>query len=305
MIIKSQYNKGTALLVTILLAGAVGTIAFGLFKITNSELFIGIREEEGIEALYAAQAGVEDALMRFKFKQGNNLEIPEGAREDTQSVVRVDVNSGLIGRINNYLTNNPNPKEDQYIYDLKVWSKTDRYQVTLEKDQSVILDVSEPANNGEQLIVRWEPEGRNRANTRLWYRLMDPISTSTDPRGLDRKFFTYLAYPQDNTGNPARSRPDFVNVSPLPAGINNNNFSLYGFGTLKFKAFGDSGSRINLTVRKRGNSAGYIGGPDIFIESTGYYGGTARKIKVKVDRESKSILDIFDYVIYSGRKDLP
>jgi len=301
MMIKGK-NKGTALLVTVLLAGAVGAVAFGLFKIANSELFIGTKEEEGIEAFYAAQAGVEDALMRFKFKQGNNLEIPEGAREDTSEVARVNVESGLVGKTDYNIANNPD--SDQYIYDLKVWSKTNRVEVTLKKDESIILDVSEPADNNESIIVNWEPEGRNRGSAKLWYRLSDPVSTSVDPRGLDRKFFTYLASQELNDMN----NPGAINwpgVSPLPAGMDNNNFSLFGFGTLKFKAFGDDGSRIKLIIRKRGSADGYIGGPYIYIESTGYYGNTARKIKVTLDRESKSVLDIFDYVIYSGRKALP
>lgn len=312
-----KFNKGTALLVTVLLAGAVGALAFGLFKIANSEFFIGTKEEEGIEAFYAAQAGVEDALMRFKFKTDGSLEIPDGAREDTPDVLRVDVNDAdgnhknLIG-ITKY-QNDISPNENQYIYDLKVWSKVKRIDLTLEKDQSIILDVSEPSERGENIFVRWEAEGTSPAtkdSAKLWYRLSDPEGASQDPRGqLKRDFFTYLAYQQDNLSgvNPARgpSRTDFSGVSALPADTNNNNFSLYNFKTLKFKAFGETGSRIHLIVRTLGNSDSLIGGPKIYIESTGYYGNTARKIKVTLDRESKSVLDIFDYVIYSGDKSLP
>lgn len=313
-----KFNKGTALLVTVLLAGAVGALAFGLFKIANSEFFIGTKEEEGIEAFYAAQAGVEDALMRFKFKTDGSLEIPDGANEDSTAVIRIDANGSnqsLPKRIEDY--KEPiEPNENEYIYDLKVWSKVKRIDLTLEKDQSIILDVSEPSERGENIFVRWEAEGTNPAikdSAKLWYRLSDPEGASQDPRGqLKRDFFTYLAYQQDNLAdangnpiNPARRPGSGFNVSALPANTNNNNFSLYNFKTLKFKAFGETGSRIHLIVRTLGNSDSLIGGPKIYIESTGYYGNTARKIKVTLDRESKSVLDIFDYVIYSGDKSLP
>ena len=297
-------NKGTALLVTVLLIGAIGAIAFGVFKIANSELFVGTKQEEGTEAFYAAQAGVEDALMRFKFSDSGRLEIPDGAREDTPEVLRVDIINGSLGN-QDYNDKSKNPESDKYIYDLKAWYKTDKFEIMLEKDQSVILDVSDFVDRGN-LLVRWAPQGPgvDVKNSKLWYRLYDPEGASRDPRDdLKRDFFTYLAYYNEGNNPAIRPGAPLENFPPLPPNTPNP-FKTRGFKTIKFKAFGDDNSKIKLIVRSTNDDA-LIGGPNLYIESTGYYGDTARKLKVTVDRASKSVLDIFDYVIYSGNKPLP
>jgi len=289
-------NQGTALLVTVLLAGAIGAIAFGIFKIANSELSVGTKDEEGIEAFYAAEAGVEDALMRFKFIDSGDLEIPVGAREDTTQVDRIDINSGLVESNIEY-TKEVEVDVDKYIYDLKVWYKMREFTTTLKKDESVVLDVSDFKTGN--LLVSWKPKGQN---TKLWYRLDNPAGVVSDPRQLGRDFFTYLAYPNEDNNRSARNDPYLKNLYLWPN--RDVNFNTFGFNTLKFKAFGDDNSQIELKVwTTKKNLA--IGGPNLYIESTGYYGDTARKLKVTVDRASKSVLDIFDYVIYSDKNPLP
>lgn len=300
-------SRGTALLVTILLAGVIGAVAFGIFKIAGSELFIGTKGEEGMEAYYAAQAGVEDALMRFKFKDGGKLEIPRGATEDSPSILRVDPNDqnndsqAVIGR-RNYMTNNPVPNEDKYAYDLKVWYKEEgRFEIDLGKDESVILDVSEVARGSGSIRVRWEISRGDKGSTKLWYRLTDPRNNHADPRGIDRDFFTYLADHDDNDGIPGIP---ISLVPPLPEG-RRVSLKVHGFQTIKFKVFSkDERTKVNLRVIPLDPNE-KIGGPHTYIESTGYYGDTARKIKVKLDRATKSVLDIFDYVIYSPQDPLP
>jgi hypothetical protein len=34
------------------------------------------------------------------------------------------------------------------------------------------------------------------------------------------------------------------------------------------------------------------------VESTGYYGGVSRKLEATIDRQSGTLYDLFDYVIY-------
>jgi hypothetical protein len=43
-----------------------------------------------------------------------------------------------------------------------------------------------------------------------------------------------------------------------------------------------------------------VSGPSTKIESTGYYGGTTRKLEADIDRQSGTLYDLFDYVIYKG-----
>lgn len=321
---QSAKQSGTALLVTLLLAGVISAIAFGMTKITLNEIFVGMKSEEGFEASYAAQAGIEDALMRYKFHDKTDLEIPNNARKDTTSVVRIYLNNspsdggGRVRLIANPRNSRPTLRPQDYVYDLKVWHKENCAETpcsyTLNKDQSISLDVSEVANN---IHVSWDLINSNdrvvssiadpseRSQTGLWYRLSDPKNLGRiDPTGQARDFFTFLSYydPANNTTDPRFTQPGMVLLR------GGSNLSVRSAKSLKFKAFiantinGRSGNnfRIRITI-----STGIVGGSETHIESTGYYGSTAKKIEVTVDRESKSIIDIFDYVIYSGAGPLP
>lgn len=323
---KTIAQSGTALLVTLLLVGAISAIAFGMTKITLNEVFVGMKSQEGLQAQYAAQAGVEDALMRYKFHDKTDLEMPNGSRKDTTAVVRVYIDRlrddpGKVSRENNPHHDLPLVEDNgvlHYVYDLKVWSKQDCAQDSCEyilsKDQSAMLDVSEVENN---IHVSWDLINNNnnvvtsinspeaRAQTGLWYRLSDPIKPGQiDPTGQSRDFFTFLSYfdPANNSTDPRFTQTGMVIFR------NGSNLTTRTAKSLKFKAFiadtinGRAGTNFRIRIRI---TSGVIGGPETHIESTGYYGNTAKKIEVTVDRESKSIIDIFDYVIYSGSGPLP
>jgi len=304
---KYKKQKGTALLMTILLAGVISSLAFGLTKITLNEFFVGTKTEEGTEAYYAAEAGVQDALMRYKFHDKNNLEMPNDATQESNRVVRVYVNrervAGKAASVNG--GSRPSLGENDYVYDLKVWYKEDCFsepcEYVLKKDESALFDVSNLSSGNLRVI--WRVPGNNsgnRADAKLWYRIYDPSNgrNINDPRGLDRDFFTYLAYFNESQ-NPARNIPE-LNGFALPRG-SARTISLLGGQALKFKAFGADIRLLLQTVRPNE----FLGGPVTHIESTGYYGNTARKLEVLVDRNTKSIIDVFDYVIYSGADALP
>jgi hypothetical protein len=139
-------------------------------------------------------------------------------------------------------------------------------------------------------------------SAKLWYRIYDPPSAAqfSDPRGaqMQRDFFTYLANYDDST-NPL-GQPQYR----LPAAQPLKQVNLLGGRAIEFKAFTAAGQKLRLEIRTAATDPS-IGTPYIHIESTGYYGSSAKKIEAVVDRRSKSILNIFDYVIYSGNGALP
>lgn len=304
---KKKEQKGTALLMTVLLAGVISSLAFGLTKITLNEFFVGTKVEESTEAYYSAEAGVEDALMRYKFHDKNTLEMPGNATKESNRVIRVYINrnrgGGKVASVN--AGSIPSLGENDYVYDLKVWYKEDCYtkpcEYLIKKDESALFDVSDILSGN--LRVTWRVPSSNSGNrdeAKLWYRIYDPRNgiSINDPRGLDRDFFTYLAYFNESQ-NPARNVPE-LNPFVLPLG-SVKSISLLGGQTIKFKAFGADIRLILQTISPDES----LGGPVTHIESTGYYGGTARKLEVAVDRDTKSVIDVFDYVIYSGTDALP
>jgi hypothetical protein len=308
-------QQGTALLVTVLLAGAISAIAFGMTKVTLNEVFVGMKDQEGLEAHYAAQAGVEDALLRYKFHDQTSLEMPDGARggaNGTNEVVRIYLNQPSVAKVDPTVVR-PAANADDYYYDLKVWHKmdcsVDLCEYKLKKDESVLLDTS---SAGATINVSWNLHGADGSlitnltheqakQTGLWYRLSDPTEQNRiDPTPQGRDFFTVFSY--FNSSDNDNIDPRFASFALLRS--QTNFLSVRTAKSLKFKAFManslNDGSYIKVTI-----TSGIIGGPKTYIESTGHYGDTAKKIEVTVDRESKSIIDVFDYVIYSGVGPLP
>lgn len=316
-------QTGTALLITLLLAGVISAIAFGMTKITLNEVFVGMKGQEGLEAQYAAQAGVEDALMRYKFHDKTSLEMPDGARggtNGTNEVVRVYLNRSSVAKVDP-TTNRPEANADDYYYDLKVWHKqacqADSCEYILKKDESISLDTSDITGtigvtwnlyNAHDNIIRAMPPAEAK-KTGLWYRLSDPTDPGLiDPTKQSRDFFTFLNY--YNPSDDPTLNPPFVKHFSQPGirisrGTTGAFLSIRSARSLKFKAFISdtlNGAYIKITIT---STSGAVGGPKTYIESTGHYGDTAKKIEVTVDRESKSIIDVFDYVIYSGDGPLP
>jgi hypothetical protein len=56
------------------------------------------------------------------------------------------------------------------------------------------------------------------------------------------------------------------------------------------------GADIKFMIKKSGG--GDINGPFATVTSTGYYGGTTRTMSANIDRQSGTVYDLFDYVIY-------
>ena len=310
---KSTFKKqhGTALLVTILLAGAISLVAFGMTKVALNEIFVGTKGEEGLEAFYAAQAGIDDGLMRFKFHDKADLELPADAEKDSKKVIRVYINknAGEVGKVSvvNPINIPPSLTVDDYVYDLKVWYKESCLPpkgcvYELEKDQSILLGLLDA---GSSIQVSWDTTNRiinseDQKKAGLWYRLFDPVHPSQiDPRGESREFLTIFSS-YNNSVNTADDRLEPYTI------VNGTTKAVLtrSARSLKLKAFLPSTDN-KIKVKILTNEGKVIGGPKTYIESTGYYGDTAKKIVATIDRDSKSIIDVFDYVIYSGQGPLP
>ncbi|MFA4995944.1 MAG: pilus assembly PilX N-terminal domain-containing protein [Patescibacteria group bacterium] len=73
------------------------------------------------------------------------------------------------------------------------------------------------------------------------------------------------------------------------------------FHDVKIAFVSDHCNTINSPCKNLTNSSKYIvAGPFTTISATGYYGGTSRKLEANIDRQSGTLYDLFDYVIYKN-----
>jgi len=128
-------QRGTALLMTMILITVIGSIAFGVGRTTLSNLRQVNRLEDSLNAYQAAQAGIEDALLRFRFDKNaeaprasscttisNNPE-PTSANDPQKPNIfsRVDISNPIFGAcVDVNAASIVAPVSSDIVYDLKM-----------------------------------------------------------------------------------------------------------------------------------------------------------------------------------------
>lgn len=259
---------GFALVVTIVLTTVILAVITLASKEMSDESKNSTRLDNSLIAYYSAEAGIENALLSYRYNR--SAEIPEGCKKTIDESV-VNCND-----VKNYKT---------HYYKLKMSSKTNTSSSQkVYKDETYEI----PINDGSiaTVNINWvnkdlAPDTSIRVEVSAYSETGAIIDKKlSDPRGdgeadnilIDLKNTTF-------TGKKIiRVKPLYTTPSGKSGEIQMNN---------------EPKPYIELDVPQG------TGTTKTTIESTGYYGGVARKITMNIDGTSGNILNIFDYVIYS------
>lgn len=306
---RSIYNRleaGSALLATLVITGAVGLILVSVAGFTARELRITTALEDSSIAYAAAEAGIEEGLLRWRYAR--NTELPQAEmQESVERAERVNLTTGDI-QTNVPLGEVLIQDATHSVYDLRMWYKTPQvglatdlesstHEKKLFKDQTLEMDVSNL--RGETLLFRFATVPGTNRSARIETRVIaedaegnvtelcanagckqltpDPVTRSqvtiTVPQGPDT-----LAYR-------LRVKPFiFITGNPLiDAGA--ESYITYAIEL--------PGASVNRTTRLLDDGITYI-------EATGYYGSAKRKLLAKVDRRSGTVLGVYDFALYAG-----
>lgn len=270
-------NKGSALIITLLIITVISAIGFGIGRLTIAEIKQSNRMEDSIAAESVAESGIEYGLLLYRYNHdvqlSKNCETPETctviptknstADGGVTDAVRYDIGSdgnakfelkiyykaGEIGTDDNDFTNDPSIQQDQTIQ-LSGFkgeeSPTIKYQVAADAkaQHGVEFRISNSDGSGSSYYIDQDHE---------W--LFNSSGWSPPPESN---------FTEDS----------ILRIKPWNTGINYTAEVDSGGGTI------DSGTTT--------------------IESTGYYGNTKRKLVTTINRASGSLLGIFDFVLYSG-----
>ncbi|MEK7183959.1 MAG: hypothetical protein AAB701_00350 [Patescibacteria group bacterium] len=123
-------ERGAALLITLVLITVIGSIAFGVGRSTLTNFRLVTRLEDSLNAYQAAQAGIEDGLLRFRFDK--NAEVPTNCPDapkpttNTSYYARVSLlGSGLPNCADLSATPFVAPSTSEIVYDLKMHFRKD------------------------------------------------------------------------------------------------------------------------------------------------------------------------------------
>ena len=310
--INMKKSIGSALLITILIIGTVGAIALALGRLTLSEIKISSSLSDSVISYFAAEGGLEDGLWRYRV----NHEIEDPCTKPERSVAGklmfenmcnediTEANTTNIDRYNydtSIFDHNITPaatSADQRVYDLKVYFKQpdcigfkedcitidqDNYAYRLIPDQSKTFDVTNLQGKSIDLRVV-----KNNLSWSVNYWIEYKIYSNTEPNPtIDIK-----TYPNDNTGTPLASPPVISIIIPtVPA-------DKFVKLTIKFLTQSDKSGSFNFGLNS--SPGENIDTGFTYIDSTGYYGSTKRRLRMTIDRESGNIISLLDYALYAG-----
>lgn len=353
-------KRGTAILIAIFLITAIGTLAFSFGRILLLETSSLSLYENGVGAYYAAESGIEEGLLRYRFYPESEvpfdnwtlgqkkvyrtnltdksmaqaglplsytIDKEEQISDDSKQIY--DLRMGYVGTmgdhsgfyfgedINGDGRLDPNSDIDSSLYGINnpalLVNKDSSLNVTIPK----MLDLS---GNSLNLSVVFDGLTASDQNSVL------EIKAAVKKMSMNRvvEYKKMLAY----NSTSARTlifgaADDYIPPTQTGTTVSGNRFVKVAdlLGSLGF--FYEINSEIELTFRPlynnikvglananciNGQSATCLGtktttlpGPVTKITSTGYYGGTTRTLEANIDRQSGTLYDLFDYVIYRAR----
>lgn len=309
-----QSNKGAALLITLVVVTVLGAITFTINRMVISEIKQITRLEDSEIAYQAAESGIETGLLLYRYNK--NVEVPygiEGGMDvSINKVMRVNVTDGGL-----MFDNLENPDADanlmymdktkQY-YDLRIWHRNEikdgKSEEEVPKDGVPIECIKdslgktaeycrEDQTTGKSIIpalpkdgtVEYDVSGVDGDITLTWDYLKKPTFEERDQYNLE-----VIPITKDGFVDLEKKKlffyDDRIGVSRNFADLSKIRIESYG-GDLKTYSLTSENTGANSKLDSR-----YT-----YLESTGYYGGSKRKIKVKIDRQSGSIFGVYNFVI--------
>lgn len=328
----SSDDKGSAIILAlIIIAGLAGT-GIGAMRLSKSNLQQTSMFEDSLKAYYAAESGVEAALLEWRFNHDVELWDSTNAKDcatnggctDEQledlkmtKCVTIEDQSSIINGGNPVKEVDCNiiPRNQPW-YEMKIYYRdpmnptigdvTNRSNITnnikINKDQTVEYKFTTD-DNVRSLEFAWFPSYNNWLSDEIrmmWHPVaqksgVDELvvdSRIPDTRVVDKQYFSY---------------PYALNYKKLIEIISSDYES--GLKNIRLKCLLKTSDNyengvekgVYLAMRAKDEEGNIIHVPldETTIEVVGHYNDTARKLVYKINRQAGTILDIFDFGVFS------
>jgi len=298
----SLQRRGSALVFVLIIIAGIVTVTIGTQRLSLVQFNQATREEDNLFAYYAAKAGLEDGLLRFRYQRDVETSVDKVFRFDvTGGVAAGEVNVGAINQGNpqgfDYETNH------QY-YDLSIdfrdkaigtfnLNEFGDNKTLVEGDELQLTGFPNPTNYQNSIYLRYAFEfvGEN-CNDRGAFVQIEQIS---DVNGS-----TVLAQHQARIPL-VGARVDSSESSQNLEIKTNTSYATY----VRLRPY-HCGVKYAFAATTTPNGPGNEPNDPEFdslltkITATGYYGKAKRTLQAQVDRKSGTLLNIYDFSLYSG-----
>ena len=263
-----QFNRrGTAILIAIFLVAVFGAAAAGISKVVITEIRSSRLSAEALTAFYAAEAGIEDALARYRFDHDVVVPNPETVN----------------------LSSDP-----KVLYKLKIWRLSDRTDwQAMQKDEVREFDLTNL--KGQQMKLEWHRPlygAIRKYQTVMQWQLLDPTKSSDQQMLVEG---SNGAASQTSRAPNLSQRSQELNVPP---GSGKRKLKLHAYIVKSDLSSGESGGIVEYRLSSDSNRP--IDTGLTTIESTGYLGNTQRKLQLVIDNSTGKAVSLFDYSLFIG-----
>jgi hypothetical protein len=314
---------------------AVGSVAFGIGRVFVLDSSIASLYENGTVAYYAAESGIEEGLLRYRFNQNatvpannDNVDLSKYFRRDltATSVSSTVVDSSDIVTDQNkpsfdvamkykysYYGHDTNTNSFLTASDLKSadYSTDENNIFHIPRDESVKIDISKVGSADQDFSLFVKPT------------LTECVTVTTDSThsgsGLNNSFIEAKITGTFDDGSFSEI-PKIFATSLNKLGIKDTH-SVVIYDTSDTGVYTISDIIASMAGAKLANAAsaeltlkpvgcgvdigispdptnGKIASPWTTIKSVGYYGDATRTLTANIDRQSGTVYDLFDFVVY-------
>ncbi|MBI4948456.1 hypothetical protein HY844_02800 [Candidatus Berkelbacteria bacterium] len=269
-----QKQRASSLILVLLVVAGIITVIFGTQRIVLVQYNQANSEEDNLYAYYAAKAGIEDGLLRYRTSK--NVEIPKG------SEFKYDLRAGTDGT-------NFKQKANQQSYDLGIEYKTNKIETReLIRNSTITLSGFTQVADSVYLNLFFK-----RTDTTC---VDDGVAVGS---GKDSSFVQIQIL--DSTNNIQNIVANFNNTgtwstdSTTPILINSASNVLQ----VRFTPY-YCDITFEASVSGSTNPPIEFDSLNTTITATGYYGNAKRTLVALVDRTSDKLIGIYEFNAYSG-----
>lgn len=311
LLLNKKSQPGAALIITLLIVTVISAIALSVSQMLISEIKQITRFEDSEVAYQSAESGIETGLLFYRYNK--NIEIPSnntgGLGEDDQKFLRIRIDKGEIIDSNQFMDTTK-----QY-YDLKIWHKNSNSsnksveKVDLINCKIPIAPVSsypkyciDNPTTGKKVIpalakdasVEYDLNGTV-ANIYLKWKYLDSGHALTDAE-INSLRLEYTAYDENNNIVAGGAGKNLFTYQESLNSQSGDGLVLVtnGAKTLRIRPWG--GDLENYQISLVGTND-KLDSRYTYVESTGYFSTSKRRLKVQIDRATGSIVTSYDFVI--------
>lgn len=307
-----KYLRGSSLVLVVVVMAGIIVVVFGASRLTLVQYNQANRDEDNVFALYAAKAGIEDGLLRYRYNRNAETEL-KVTNTGKDKVARYNLTTGSsAGEVDEGSPASAGTKPTDQYYDMKlnfrvqslgdfdfnpksILAKDDFLEISgfEEKDRLYYLRLAfkfyEPglttpcSNPGALVQIQRVVEGTSDSYTQVTAKPgSNGVYDSKDSSNIE---VNVISSPPE-LATTFRLRPYYCDVAYAIAtteGINGRGIT-------------NEGAIID------GDSGPLFGGLKSYITSTGYYGEAKRTLIGEL--EGGELIGVYDFTLYSGQENI-